>query len=187
MLTLKDVVGRDGVCWRFIGADAPDNRPTVNSYKEPACRGYPSDWDWWGLNEELGNFYEQNKHKRVELLEHISKRPLPTLLKVVHRNENDETLEQLMADRVEDMRGDVALCNYEMAQRTESLCRVPGGFVSTHEDYGLSVAQASFAREIWELKLRRRLAETAEEAATRERLRVVCDDVDELPNMTTVP
>jgi hypothetical protein len=104
----------------------------------------------------------------------------------VLRNDNDETLDELLAERVEGMRGDVALCNYEMAQRTESLCRVEGGFVSTHGDYPLSVAQASFAREIWELKLRQKLVEATLEAADKERHRVVCDDVDEMPNMEHV-
>jgi len=102
------------------------------------------------------------------------------------RNENDETLAELLEDRVEGMRDDVALCNYEMAQRTESLCRVSDGFVSTHGDYPLTIAQASFAREIWELKLRQGIARSSAEAAQRERLQVVCDDVDEMPNMSHV-
>jgi hypothetical protein len=82
MLTLKDVVGRDGVCWRFIDADAPDTRPTVNSFTEPHCPAYASGtWDWWDLHEKLGEFYRKHQDKRVELLESLYKRPTPTLLK----------------------------------------------------------------------------------------------------------
>jgi hypothetical protein len=185
MTTLRDISSTEHVCWRFHPGDqdAPDHRPTFNHDRDTVDPS-PSTWDSWEVEyddseEEPSDFMKKHGHRRIELLQHWSTHPEPTplprvaapyLFKAV--SDIGETLDELLFSRVEDMRGDVALCNYEMAQRTESLVRTQEGMVSTHADYPLTVAQASFAREIWEVKLRVLRAETREEARTR----IVCED-----------
>lgn len=250
MLTFRDVAFRDGVCWRFIGDDAPDHRPNVNDINTPAN---PKTWDWWDPQAYDKQYLAEHGHKRVELLEHFTVNPTPTLLKGVVDTEEFEVvrtsrikdgqwylgpydsqtysqkvatalntkkaktkeyrrdygpcgsdgfavrrveapacktpaavvrscvdpLDKLLNQWAGEYTGAECLARFEMAQRTESLVRTLHGYVCTNADCGLDEGQVALAQEIWPHMLRARF----KLAANKERLRVVCDDVDEMPNM----
>jgi hypothetical protein len=257
MITMKDVAGKAGVCWRYADQDAPDHDPTYNKMPGESDET-PERWSTWdveGPDEEPSSYAKENGHRRVELLEHFSTHPTPTLLKnqgfdvkyiTVRTNEvrtgqwylgiwavSDEAtnvcrglnngklhargyhsshgpiqdggfaivlvntmgktpqlpaavirscvdpIDKLLKQRVDGMAGAICFTNYEGAQRTESLCRTPHGFVSTNAEFPLNEGQCALAQEIWPYALRLRFAR----AEHQERHRVVCDDVDEMPNM----
>jgi hypothetical protein len=90
-----------------------------------------------------------------------------------------DPIDKLLKQRVDGMAGAICFTNYEGAQRTESLVRTNHGFVSTNAEFPLNEDQCALAREIWPYALRLRVAR----AEYQERHRVVCDDVDEMPNM----
>lgn len=90
-----------------------------------------------------------------------------------------DPIDKLLKQRVDGMAGAICFTNYEGAQRTESLVRTNHGFVSTNAEFPLNEGQCALAQEIWPYALRLRFAR----AEYQERHRVVCDDVDEMPNM----
>lgn len=90
---------------------------------------------------------------------------------------------------VDGLRGTECLERFEKAQQTESLARPRADvdkLVSTHAGHGLTIEQVEHARDLWSLKLRLKIKTKVTEDAARERNQVVCDDVDEMPNMATV-
>jgi hypothetical protein len=87
---------------------------------------------------------------------------------------------------VDGLNGKECLWRYENGQRNESIAHNGVGLVCTHGDYALNTAQIEHAQALWSAKLKLKTAEKAAEDAERERMRVVCDDVDEMPNMAFV-
>ena len=94
-----------------------------------------------------------------------------------------DPLQKLLRWRAGSLSGAECLVRYEQAQRTESLVRIQGGFVCTNAECGMTSEQVELAQAIWPLALQLRF----DHAKDREQHQVVCDDVDEMPNMTYVP
>jgi hypothetical protein len=184
MTTLRDIAGQEGVCWRFCleDRDAPDHRATFN-HDADAEDPSPSFWDGWAVedlddDDTLSRFMKKHAGREVELLEHWSTHPEATPKHVrAHRakavSDIGETLGQMFGKRVDGMGGDMCLYNFEMAQRKDLLSSDDNDQpVCRHPDHLMTFAQVSFAREIWEVKLR----VLRDEAREKERTRVVCDD-----------
>jgi hypothetical protein len=189
MTTLRDISSTEDVCWRFHPADkdAPDHRPTFNHDGDDDDPS-PSTWDSWEVesdydDEEPSDFMKKHGNCEVELLEHWSTHPEPTPLRrsaapvPVYRSKAvsdiGETLGQMFGKRIDGMGGDMCLYNFEMAQRKDLLSSDDNDQpVCRHPDHLMTFAQVSFAREIWEVKLR----VLRDEAREKERTRVVCDD-----------
>jgi hypothetical protein len=176
MLTLKDI--RPGQCWRFAAhPDAPDYRPTLtyegNVYPQKLARN----WDTWKYDgpEDDSTFYTTNKDLEIVFLHHHDVAP-----EGVPLTEVVDVLalarDRLRHQFVGSLPGIECLRRYAYAQRYEQLCRVPGGFVSTHGENGLDCEQVKLAQELWAIELKIRQRDLAE----KRRLQVVCDDQYEL-------
>jgi hypothetical protein len=115
----------------------------------------------------------------IVLVDTVGKAPSPPSLPAEVIRSCVDPIDKLLKQRVSGMPGAICFTNYEGAQRTESLVRTNHGFVSTNAEFPLNEGQCALAQEIWPFALRLRFAR----AADKERHRVVCDDVDEMPNM----
>lgn len=104
-----------------------------------------------------------------------------------HTDRGESELNKLLRTKVNGMSGADCLLNYEGAQGNESLVRTQTGFVSTHGAYGLNEAQCVVAMRVWTLMLRERVAHSADKAREADRRQVLCDPVDEMPNMKDAP
>lgn len=92
----------------------------------------------------------------------------------------------LSKKHVDGLTGTECLWRYENGQRNESIAHNGVGLVCTHHEYALNTAQIEHAQDLWAAKLKYKTALKAAEDAERERTRVVCDDIDEMPNMAYV-
>jgi len=117
----------------------------------------------------------------------------PGYYAVVHRKDHAERatpvpeLDRLLNETFDGLTGGECLTNYEGAQACESLAKTVTGMVSTHADYPLNEKQCVVAMRIWTLTLGERVKRSAHKAAEADRLQVLCDPVDEMPNMKDAP
>lgn len=191
MYILNDIAHIAGICWRYADRDAPDHDATYN-LKPGETDPTPSRWTTWEVEErnKPSIYIQTNGHHRVVLLEDYTTHPTPTARKnqalgsqptVVIRSCVDP-IDKLLKQRVDGIAGAICFVYYQGAQRTESLVRTAHGFVSTHAEFPLNEGQCALAQEIWPHALRLRFAQ----AADKERHQIVCDSVDEMPNMADV-
>jgi hypothetical protein len=88
-LKLKDVLPHD--CWRFLPNHmAPDLKSTVNyndDLQEEEPKDKPKVWNDFAWKEnDKSQFWEDNCERPIELLEHYSTHPEPTLLNLLRRD-----------------------------------------------------------------------------------------------------
>jgi len=108
-----------------------------------------------------------------------------------------DDFDRLSRETVEGLTGLECLARFELALRTESFGRkdgklyvpVPEGAIGVVGGIngGLVETQIVFAKRVWTAKLRRLAAEKRAAEAQAAYNLVVCDDVDELPNMVDAP